>query len=83
MYELSVLLPLPCRAQGLSIDVLPMLNHHAQGDVAALKERLLVRQPGQEYLLQLLLQQEEPVTLVMTGDPNTVLWHLSHMYVML
>lgn len=58
---------LSCRAQGLSIDVLPMLNHHAPSNIAALRQRLLVRQPGQEYLLQLLLQQEEPVTLVMTG----------------
>jgi inosine-uridine nucleoside N-ribohydrolase len=45
-----------------------MLNHHAPSDIAALKERLLAPQPGQEYLLQLLLQQEEPVTLVMTGN---------------
>jgi hypothetical protein len=44
-----------------------MLNHHAPSDIAALKQRLLVQQPGQEYFLKMLLQQEEPVTLVMTG----------------
>jgi inosine-uridine nucleoside N-ribohydrolase len=44
-----------------------MLNHHAPSDIAALKERLLVQQPGQDYFLELLMQQEEPVTLVMTG----------------
>lgn len=57
-----------CRAQGLSIDVLPMLNHHNPADVAVLKARQLVGEPGQEYLAQLLLQQQEPVTLVITGD---------------
>lgn len=65
--------PIHYRAQTLSMDVLPMLNNHHPADTEALKQRLLQPVPGQEYLARLLLQQDEPVTLIMTGGLSDVL----------
>eukprot|EP00878_Enallax_costatus_P012698 GHUV01013262.1.p1 GENE.GHUV01013262.1~~GHUV01013262.1.p1 ORF type:complete len:194 (+),score=37.94 GHUV01013262.1:213-794(+) len=65
--------PTHYRAQTLSMDVLPMLNHHSPADIDALRQRLLQPIPGQEYLAQLLLQQEEPITMIMTGGLQTEL----------
>lgn len=59
--------PAPYRSQGLILDVLPMLNHGDSSDLAALKDRQLQQQPGQEFFAQLLLQQTEKVTVVATG----------------
>lgn len=42
-------------------------NSHAGTDVAALRKAQLVKQPGQEWLAQLLLEQREPVHLLVTG----------------
>eukprot|EP00775_Hariotina_reticulata_P012058 gene12058-12200_t len=64
------------RAHVFAIDVLPVLNHHNPADIAALKDRLLVRQPGQDFLAELLLQQQEPVTAVMTGPLSNLAYAL-------
>jgi purine nucleosidase len=59
--------PAPYRSQGLILDVLPMLNHGDPLHLAALKDRQLQQQPGQEFFAQLLLQQTQKVTVVATG----------------
>lgn len=59
--------PIHYRAQTLSMDVLPVLNHQEPADIEALRRRLLQPVSGQEYFAQLLLQQTQPVTIIMTG----------------
>lgn len=58
--------PAPYRSQGLILDVLPVLNQKPS-DVADLRHRQLQKQSGQEYFAQLLLQQQQKVTIVATG----------------
>jgi hypothetical protein len=60
--------PLPYRAAPIAADVLPQLNGAgAAAQLGALRQRLVARQPGQDVLTQVLLQQTEPVVVVATG----------------
>jgi hypothetical protein len=58
--------PLLYRAGPLAADVLPALNP-PDLQLESLGKRLVAQQPGQDALLQLLLKQQEPVTIIETG----------------
>jgi inosine-uridine nucleoside N-ribohydrolase len=58
--------PLLYRAGPLAADVLPALNP-PDLQLESLTKRLVAQQPGQDVLLELLLKQQEPVTIIATG----------------
>jgi hypothetical protein len=58
--------PLLYRAGPLAADVLPALNP-PDLQLESLRKRLVAQQPGQDALLELLLKQQEPVTIIATG----------------
>jgi purine nucleosidase len=53
--------PLHWRWQGSRVDVLPLLNQRPP-------KQKLVEEPGQDFLLHLLQEQEEPIDIVATGQ---------------
>jgi inosine-uridine nucleoside N-ribohydrolase len=58
--------PLIYRAQPLAADVLPALNP-PDLKLNSLRSRVVPKKAGQDALLELLLQQKEPVTVIATG----------------
>lgn len=58
--------PFTYRALPLAADVLPLLNP-PDLQLDSLRSRVVSRQTGQDALLELLLQQKEPVTVIATG----------------
>jgi hypothetical protein len=59
--------PMQYRVEPLAVDLLPMLNGPTVAE-AVLQAKAVNKQTGQELFAQLLLAQQEPITIVMTGE---------------
>eukprot|EP00195_Chlamydomonas_chlamydogama_P007558 CAMPEP_0202907354 /NCGR_PEP_ID=MMETSP1392-20130828/42187_1 /ASSEMBLY_ACC=CAM_ASM_000868 /TAXON_ID=225041 /ORGANISM="Chlamydomonas chlamydogama, Strain SAG 11-48b" /LENGTH=413 /DNA_ID=CAMNT_0049596191 /DNA_START=200 /DNA_END=1441 /DNA_ORIENTATION=+ len=75
--SLKCLNPFPdkWRWDAAKVDTLPQLNRWNPTELRAMRAKL-VQQPGEEYLADLLMQQTEPVTLVMTGPLTNLAYAL-------
>jgi hypothetical protein len=49
------------------VDTLPLLNRLRPGEAEGMWRSQLSQKPGQELLAEILMAQDEPVTLVVTG----------------
>lgn len=58
------------RASGISVDVQPLINNFETYE--ELIDGRLVHTPGEDYLAELLLEQDEPVTIVATGPLSNI-----------